>query len=544
MANGSRSTGLLSKRRASLTSSERAADSSSGSKSSSPSPESLASFNSKLSLSIGKRELLHVSWKRHRKQSPWLKLLRSHQKRGVEAIVSTSGFAALFAQRTGKTWVTGACLAVTKDESHDVLLVGPLTNLESTWGKFLAEKLPWYSVHRDLASYDKDRKANPQGYRVLLVNPEQVTPIRAKLKRRKWDWFIWDEAQRLKNRTAKSSKDAWFIGRSARRRLALTGTPMDADPKDLWAIMRFVQPDALGDRWADFEDYFLVKPTIDLKKKMGMVQRKKMELAYQIAKRKAPMREDRLDEYAELLGPHVMRISKEEAGIEPAKIHLIKFDLDDNERRKYTKLEKTMVVKAKGKKIKTPLKVTQIGKLQQMTGGHIKDEDGDVHVIGTSKRRQLRRAINDNVKPGKPFVVFCKYVWEVHLIARILRRMGHERVAELWGKVKDLKRDKKRTNMLLGFQRGEYDAMVCQQRTGGVGVDLYRARKFFVFSMGHSFIDFDQMLSRGDFLEQKQRADFFLLVARESIDIDIVTSVRRKKSISDTFYGRLSKRAA
>jgi hypothetical protein len=202
-----------------------------------------------------------------------------------------------------------------------------------------------------------------------------------------------------------------------------------------------------------------------------------------------------------------------------------------------------MVVKVKGRIVKTPLKITKIGKLQQMTGGYIKDEDGEVHELGTTKRRQLRKAINDNIDGVfgcyEPFVVFCKYTHEVHMIHRLLSRMDMGNGAKLWGKVKDLKRDKRRTNMLLGFQRGDYNWMVCQQRTGGVGVDLYRARKAFVYSMGHSFIDYDQMKSRLDFLDQDEPADFFLLVVRKSIDTDIVVSVNRKKSISDVFYGRL-----
>ena len=540
-ANGSRSTGRRSRKAGSRTSSDAATDSSSGSRSRSLSQESLANFNSKLSMSGGKRELSRVSWKRLRKRSPWLKLLRKHQKKGTEAIVSTDGFAALFAQRTGKTWVTGAVLCVEYSVSRDVLLVGPLTNLQSTWGKFLAEKLPWYSVHRDLASYDKDKKNNPTGHRVLLLNPEQVTPIRDKLRRRKWDRFIWDEAQRLKNRTSQSSKDAALIAKSSARRLALTGTPMDLDPKDLWAIMRFVDHTVLGDAWKDFDQEFLVQPNIDLSKVRGAIQRKKMILASQIAKRKAPMREDMIDTFADLLAPHVMRISKEEAGIEPAKVRVIELDLDPAEEKKYRRLEKTMVVKHRGTTIKTPLKITQIGKLQQLTGGHIKDEDGEVHRTGTTKRRAFRKLIQKHRREGEPFVVFCKFVFEVHMLTRMLERMNLGPGAKLWGKVKDLKRDKRRTNMLLGFQRGKYSWIVCQQRTGGVGVDLYRARKFFVYSMGHSFIDYDQMLSRGDFLEQMETAEFFLVAIRRSIDTDIISAVRRKKSITEQFYDRLQR---
>lgn len=316
---------------------------------------------------------------------------------------------------------------------------------------------------------------------------------------------------------------------------------MDLDPKDLWAIMRFIKPEVLGDKWKDFEKEYLEPPKIDLSKRMGAIRRKKLLLAYQIAKQKAPVREDKLDELAELLSPYMMRISKEDAGIKPAKVKIIEFDLDPQEERKYRKLEKTMIVKHRGITVKTPLKITQIGKLQQLTGGHIKDEDGEVHITGTTKRRHLKAAIKRYAK-DEPFVVFCKYVFEVHRIARMLERMNLGKGARLWGKVKDLKRDKRRTNMLLGFQRGEYDWMVCQQKTGGVGVDLYRARKFFVYSMGHSYIDYDQMLSRGDFLEQTERAEFFLLAMRSSIDTDVISAVVKKKSITETFYGRLNRK--
>lgn len=483
-----------------------------------------------------------VSWKRLHKQSPWLRQLKPHQVEGTEAIVSIDGFAALFEQRTGKTWVTGAVLEVEKDITHDVLLVGPLTNLESTWVKFLTEKLPWYSVHRDLLSYLTQRTLDhgTDRHRILLLNYEAVTPILKKLRRLKWDRIVYDEAQRLKNRASRSSRDAALLAASGHRRLLLTGTPIDGNPRDLWAAMRFIAPDVFGDRWKDFVDDFLEEPTIDLSKPMGVIQRQRMELAYMIAKQKAPVRDDMLQEYADLIAPHVKRISKEDAGIIRAKVKKIMFDLDPVELKQYRKLEKTMVVRQGGKVIKTPLKITQIGKLQQITGGHIKDEDGEIHRIGTSKRRLLRNTLLKYNDPAVPFVVFCKYVFELHELARMIERAGYGKGAKLWGKVKDIKTDKRRTNMLLGFQRGDYPWIICQQRTGGVGVDLYRARNFFVYSMGHSYIDYDQMLSRGDFMEHDVAANYFLLMARSTIDTDIAKGVEAKKSITEAFYDRLS----
>jgi hypothetical protein len=306
-------------------------------------------------------------------------------------------------------------------------------------------------------------------------------------------------------------------------------------------VFRFIAPHVFGTRWGDFEKEYLVEPSIDPEKlkKAGVIKRQKLMLALRIQKNKAPIKPEKMQEVADLVSAHVLRITKEEAGITRAKKRKVYVRLDPDEEKKYRQLEKTMVVKHRGVTVKTPLRITQIGKLQQITGGHIKDEEGEIHRIGTSKRRKLRKLIDKHVD-NEPFVIFCKFVWEVHALARMLERGGYGKGARLWGKVKDLKRDKRRTNMLLAFQRGEFDWMVCQQRTGGVGVDLYRARKFFVYSMGHSFIDYDQMLSRGDFLEQDEPAEFFFLMARESIDTDIDNSVEVKKSITDAFYDRLS----
>lgn len=529
-----------SKKRASQTSSELSKGSSSSSRSKSLEKGSRAPSSYKLSDSIKTQEPLPVSWKKLKRRWPWLKQLHQTQRKGVKAANSVSGFAALFEQRTGKTWVTCALLCVERKVNHEVLLVGPLTNLESTWKKNLQERCDWFTIHRDLESYDKDKKANPTGHRILLLNPEQVTPIRDKLKRRKWDRFIWDEAQRLKNRSSQSSRDASIIGPSAKRRLALTGTPIDENPKDLWALMRFVEPRCLGTGWGDFEDYFIEKPDIDLSKPMRAMQRQRMMLRAQIAKRKAPMRKDRLQEFSDRVSLNVKRITKEQMGIVRANTHSCLFDLDPPELVKYRQLEKTMVVKVKKQTIVTPLKITQIGKLQQMTGGHIKNEDGETIKIGTSKKKELKRLIEKHA-PDDRLVIFCKFVWEVHMIEKMIRKMGYHHIAKLWGKIKDLKRDKRRTNMLLAFQRGEFDVMICQQRTGGVGVDLYMARKFFVYSMGHSYIDYDQMLSRGDFIHQAEPADFFFVTARGTIDSDILSSVARKKSITQLFYDRLQR---
>lgn len=538
-ANGGRSTGRVSKRLASRTLTGSSKPSVLSSRSSVPSMASPQNFNFKHSKIGVSKAQWRVLWKAARKRSSWLKLLRPHQINGVRASVSIDGFAALFAQRSGKTWVTGAVLDVERDVTHDVLLVGPKTNLKSTWVKFLQEKLPWYSVHLDLKSY---RESNSH-HKILLLNYESVDGQIKDLLKIKWDRSIYDEAQRLKNRTSISSKNAWKLGRISKRRLALTGTPMDLNEKDLWAIMRFVDVDVFGSSFPTWEREYVAEVKIDINKK-GMVARQKAILQQRIAKKKAPLTKKGKKRFVKKIAPHAMRISEEDAGLIPANVHVINVKLHKKERRVYEELERKMIVKHKGVVVKAPLKIVQMGKLQQLTGGFIKDEEGEVHRVGRGKRAQLEESLQELID-DEPFVIFCKFVWEVHAIADLLVELGWPKrsVAKLWGAVKDMKKDPVRTRMLLDFQSGKYDVMVCQQKTGGVGVDLYRARKAFVYSMGHSYIDYSQMLARLNFLEHSTAADFYLLLAENTIDVDLYDGVTRKQSITNIFYDRLNQRA-
>lgn len=538
-ANGGRFTGRGSKKRGSPTSTALSTASASSSKSSARSTVPLRNFNFKHSKIGVSKDQWRVLWKAARKRSPWLKLLKDHQVSGVRASVSTDGFAALFAQRSGKTWVTGAVLDVLKDECHDVLLVGPKTNLKSTWVKFLEEKLPWYSVHLDLKSFKESNQHN----KILLLNYEAVDGQVKELLKVKWDMAIYDEAQRLKNRTSISSKNAWKLGRISKRRLALTGTPMDLNEKDLWAIMRFVNVNVFGSSFPTWEREYVAEVKIDINKK-GIVARQKAILQQRIAKKKAPLTKQGRKRFVKLIAPHAMRISEEDAGLIPANVHVLPVKLFKKERQAYEQLESKMILKHKGVVVKAPLKIVQMGKLQQLTGGFIKDEEGEVHRIGKGKRAALEQYL-DELVDDEPIVIFCKFVWEVHVIADMLSDMGWPKhsIAKLWGKVKDMKRDPVRTQMLLDFQAGRYDVMVCQQKTGGVGVDLYRARKAFVYSMGHSYIDYSQMLARLNFLSYSTAADFYFLLADNTIDMDLYDGVTRKQSITNVFYDRLNKRA-
>lgn len=477
---------------------------------------------------------------------PLFARLLPKQRLGVSAAASVSGFALFFAQRTGKTWVT--CGVMEHLDSEDVLIVGPKTNLESTWLANLQSLLPHYSVFFSLDDVIEFRRAwakvwgDTPCHTVLLLNYEALPGLIKRIKRRRWSLIVYDEAQRLKSRTSKSSSLAKQLVRVSDHRLALSGTPLDKSPVDLWAIMRFVEPTLLGTNWKEFETEFLVDQTKKVLEKLkaakGQMMRQRLLLQLKIIKGKPKFREDMGDEFIERIQPHTMSLSKEDAGITPAKVTRVPVMMFGRQRRVYDQLESTMVADVGKLTITTALKIVRNGKLQQITGGSIKDEEGRVRVIGDAKARKLNVLLK-KLKP--PVAIFAKYTYEIELIAEACRDYS-DKVGIVWGREKDTKTNKRRTNTIKAFQNGELDYIVCQQRTGGVGVDLYKARKGIVYSMGHSWIDFDQMMSRLDFLKQTEQAEFFLLFCVDTIDEDVLTALDEKRSVSEITLERLKHR--
>src|SRR5258708_9169900 len=67
---------------------------------------------------------------------------------------------------------------------------------------------------------------------------------KAALSSAAWDVAILDEAQAMKNRGARQTGAVKEL--DARVRIALTGTPVENRPLDLWSIFDFLNPGLLG----------------------------------------------------------------------------------------------------------------------------------------------------------------------------------------------------------------------------------------------------------------------------------------------------------
>lgn len=429
----------------------------------------------------------------------------------MKFVLERSGSCLFLEQRVGKTYVVLGVVEQLITPSFAALIVVPKTNKNTTWTKQLGANLPQVNVADEWGAFKKlpFPKVFVCHYEGL---PEKMRP----LVNFKWSLVVYDESQRLKARNSLASRRSRML-RFAERRVILSGTPLDKTPLDLWAQMRFAAPWVFGDNWGEFVTEYCQ--------------------TYGYMGTKVKLTKDGHERFMKKLEPHCIRVTKEDLGHVPPIIHHVGFELLGAQGRLYREIEDQMWAELPfQRRVTTGLRITQMAKLQQITSGFVIDDDGEITIVGRAKLRKLRAVL---LRLDAPIVIFCKYKVDIAQVVELCHEL-FPRVGIIYSKVKQRERDEIQRQ----FQAGELDALVCQIKTGGVGLDLYRGRYGVVYSSTFSFIDFEQAVARLDLIGQPDPVEIFLLNANRSIDEDIAAAITSKRSVSETTLNRLKRRSS
>lgn len=434
-------------------------------------------------------------WKNQKPAADWV--LKNHR-------------AALFAEQgSGKTWITLAVLEQLIDDEFEALLVVPLSNISTTWEDNL------YNVDIEYyRSWDEYKKAPTP--KVLLVHYEGITPRRGnrksqnlikKIVNHPWSMVVYDESQKIKSRGSSQSRAAGRF-KTDGRRLILSGTPFDDlkdDPQEIWAQMRFLDSSVLGSRWGEYEDNYL---------------RPSGYMGY-----KRAFRHGAFAKVLEKVAPYCYSLETTDvADLPPISYHYVPVILHGQQKRMYQEMESSMVTSINGQDVTADLAITQLVRLQQICGGFVKDDEGEIHEVGRAKLRKLRRLVD---RTDFPVVVFTKYRFEVAQIVASLSG-GNRRISTIDGKNR-----KTRTQTIRDFQAGKIDILVANIKAGGVGIDLFRASVAIFYSCTHSFIDYAQALKRIHRPGQKRAVKIYFLYAKNTVDKLIYKTILSKRDVSE-----------
>ncbi|KAK5119990.1 hypothetical protein LTR85_007066 [Meristemomyces frigidus] len=116
------------------------------------------------------------------------------------------------------------------------------------WGSAKDRKVLRKFWDRKHITYNKDSP-----FHVLVTSYQLVVADTAYFQKIKWQYMILDEAQAIKS--SQSSRWKSLLGFHCRNRLLLTGTPIQNNMQELWALLHFIMP-SLFDSHDEFSEWF------------------------------------------------------------------------------------------------------------------------------------------------------------------------------------------------------------------------------------------------------------------------------------------------
>ncbi len=335
---------------------------------------------------------------------------------------------------------------------------------------------------------------------VVVINYDSAwrTPFAEWALKQKWDLVVADEIHRCKAPGGKASRFLARLAKVARFRLGLSGTPMPHSPLDVYGYFRFIDSTIFGWSFNKFRQRYAV---------MGGFQNRQIT-GY-----------EHLDELNQKFYSVTYACGKDVLDL-PAEMHVTHAcQLGPEARRVYRSLERDLMAEVRSGEITAANAMVKLLRLQQITGGTIRTDDGAEVQIDSAKATLLREVLED-LAADEPVVVFCRFHRDLDAAHRVADETGR-RSLELSGRADDLKR----------WHAGEAPVLAVQIESGGTGVDLTRARYAIYYSLGFSLGSYEQSLARIHRPGQTRPVEYIHLVAEGTVDEKVMAALARRADV-------------
>jgi SNF2 family DNA or RNA helicase len=449
--------------------------------------------------------------------------LRPYQVRGFSwlAFLRQYGLGACLADDMGLGKTIQALALLGRERAAGVirptLLVCP-TSVVGNWRKEAARFAPDLPVlvHHGVARTRGPEFLEEAARHALIVSSYSLVHRDIEvLKDVPWSGIILDEAQNIKNPETHQSRAIRSL--AADYRIALTGTPVENNVGELWAIMEFLNPGFLGNA-AEFRRNFL----------LPIQKRADPDAVLKLRKLTAPFILRRLKTDRNVIEdlPEKMEM-KVFCNLTPEQASLYKSVVDDAARA----LDSTTGIQRKGVILATLTKLKQVC-------NHPAQFLGDQSPLPgrSGKLARLTEMVEELLSEGDRALIFSQFAdMGERLRSHLLATFGQETLL-LHGGVPAHKRQE----MVERFQSGDENAprlFVLSLKAGGTGLNLTAANHVFHFDRWWNPAVENQATDRAFRIGQSRNVQVHKFVCVGTLEEKIDEMIERKKAIADNVVG-------
>ncbi|MCC6806887.1 MAG: DEAD/DEAH box helicase [Deltaproteobacteria bacterium] len=400
----------------------------------------------------------------------------------------------------GKTLQALALLEHRKDLGP-ALVIAP-TSVAANWLTEARRFTPDLDVLLYREMKDRDRALALQKRQVLVISYGMMLRDVERISQAPFATAVFDEAHALKNADSKRAKAAREM--NAEFRVALTGTPVENNLGELWALFDLIVPGLFPSREA-FAQRF-VRP---------------------IEKQKDP---DRMSALKALVQPFLLRRKKEAVARElPPKIEIVRrVELSDAEKSLYEGARLAAIGRLNGVDMNEEssrfIVLSQLTRLR-LCACHPRLYD-ESSRLGSSKLETLIETVKEIIVEGHRALIFSQFVGHLELVREAI---AEAKIAYQYldGSTPAQARDER----VAAFQAGAGDVFLISLKAGGVGLNLTGADYVIHLDPWWNPAVEDQATDRAHRIGQARSVTVIRLVSAGTIEEEILALHAGKREL-------------
>ena len=446
-----------------------------------------------------------------------------HQRKAFYMSRDKDNFALLMEQGTGKTKIIidNAAYLYGKGKINCLVVIAP-NGVHRNW---LNNEIPAHMPHwcpvESIYYYSGMNKSHTKKFNELISKQEilkvfsfNVEAFVSKTAMRFLEiillshdcLLVVDESSRIKTPGTHRTKVITKLGKLAKYKRILTGTPVTKGAEDVYAQFKFLDPYILGyDSFYTFRARYCIMREYD---------NRKWIVGYR-----------NVDELTNSIKGHSFRVLKKDCLDLPEKIYQRAYvELSKEQRQIYNSIKNEYVASLGDDEISVPETITRILRLQQVACGWFPSEDGVKPINKTNLR--LKALLDIISEIDAKIIIWARFRADIMAIGEAL---GDSAVA-YYG---DISND----DRVIAVDRFQQDSkiryFIGQPQSGGMGLTLTAAEYAIYYSNSFDLETRLQSEDRCHRIGTKKNITYIDMEASKTVDGQIIKALRNKKSVAD-----------
>lgn len=446
-----------------------------------------------------------------------------YQHRGAHLLKTVKRFPLFASCGVGKTWMVIVSTQFQLDEGilepGKTLVCGKLATLETGWmedvQKFSNMKASLVWLPATSKRKEKLIKLLDEPADIYITNHDTLRVLEEELVAKRFKKVVIDESTILKSYHGDFTKKGGSIGKALMRvsehadwRVIMSGTPAPNGPHDLWGQFRFLDPDGflLEPNFHNFRERFMEEVFFGKKPDENAVPL--FQSGPKVKSTWVP-RKGASKEIGDIIAPLSYRVEiREHLHDLPAKTTMrIPVRMTDEQQKHYIDMRDNLATMIDDQFVAIDVKLAQIGKLRQITGGFLIDQTEAIHVIEDSPKLLALDDLLEEIGDQK-VIIYAQYRWEIKTIAERYKDRG---VVTVFGENKS---QDNLENIKAFIQNPDVKVIVLHPKSAAHGITFTVCHYMIFYSSSFSAEDDYQCVARIERAGQKNPMFIYYLLAK------------------------------